>query len=106
MIWNVQELGGTGQAWAPERPGTTPTSPASSLTGVDELEERALAYVRLIEDELMAYAESWWIDLQSGRCDVRDQSGLGSPCRAVPHGSSALASARQLLVDSTHEGIT
>lgn len=40
---------------------------AFGLINVDELERRAEVYVRKIEDELMAEAESWWIDMQSGR---------------------------------------
>lgn len=42
-------------------------SPAFGLIDVEELERRAKAYVRRIEDELMAEAESWWIDWTSGR---------------------------------------
>lgn len=40
---------------------------AFGLIDVDELELRALAAVQGIEDELMQEAESWWIDMNSGR---------------------------------------
>jgi len=42
-------------------------SPAVGLIEVGELEQRAKAYVQKIEDELMAEAESWWIEMQTGR---------------------------------------
>ena len=41
--------------------------PAFGLIKVEELEERAEAYVHRIEDEMMAEAESWWIEMNSGR---------------------------------------
>jgi hypothetical protein len=41
--------------------------PAFGLIDVPDLEARALALVRSIDDELMAEAESWWIDMNSGR---------------------------------------
>jgi hypothetical protein len=40
---------------------------AFGLISVKELEDRALGIVRSIEDELMAEAESWWIEMTSGR---------------------------------------
>jgi hypothetical protein len=42
-------------------------SPAFGLIEVGELARRAKAYVQKIEDELMAEAESWWIEMESGR---------------------------------------
>lgn len=41
--------------------------PAFGLIDVEELERRAEAYVRKIEDEMMDEAESWWIEMNSGR---------------------------------------
>jgi hypothetical protein len=41
--------------------------PAFGLIDVDELRRRARAYVQKIEDELMAEAESWWVEMHSGR---------------------------------------
>jgi hypothetical protein len=41
--------------------------PAFGLIAVEELEQRAEAYVRRIEDEMMAEAESWWIEMNSDR---------------------------------------
>jgi hypothetical protein len=41
--------------------------PAFGLIDVGELELHAEAYVRQIENEMMAEAESWWIDMNSGR---------------------------------------
>ena len=40
---------------------------AFGLIDVKELEDRALAVVRSIEDEFMAEAESWWVEMNSGR---------------------------------------
>jgi hypothetical protein len=40
---------------------------AFGLIDVQELERRALGIVRKIEDRLLAEAESWWIDMNSGR---------------------------------------
>jgi hypothetical protein len=40
---------------------------AFGLIDVDELERRALAVVRTVEDELMEAAADWWADMNSGR---------------------------------------
>ena|SRR5690242_707989 len=40
---------------------------AFGLIDVDELEERALAVVRDAEERLIDEAESWWLDMESGR---------------------------------------
>lgn len=40
---------------------------AFGLIDVKELEDRALAIVSSIEDKLMAEAESWWVEMMSGR---------------------------------------